>query len=121
MRLAEQKAPSLQFFQRLLKFTSWAPNWDGQGADHVPIELAMEALEIAQASMPVAGEPFVAPATDGSLLLQWDFSDSSRVELFVEEPGKWDSVTLVEGGQVREIEISGLRDLLRLLYERRVS
>lgn len=112
--------PNVPFMERLLRFTSWSPNWDGDGAAHIDVRTAIKALVTAQACGVIAGDAFVAPSPDGSLLLQWDFRDGSTVELFIEESG-FESAVIVKETEVKEVPLTGLSDLRRLLYQRALA
>ena len=105
------------FIGRLFEFVEWGPGWDGAGAEHVAHGTAEKALTTARRMRVIAPEPFVAPAPTGSLLLQWDFADGVSVEVYVdseEDFPAWAAVAL-GGGNVHEVELSGLASLEALL------
>lgn len=107
---------SFEFIFRLLEFVEWSPGWDGADAEHVARATAQKAMETARRTRGIAPEPFVAPAPTGSLLLQWDFADGVSVEVYVdgeEDFPAWAAVAL--GGNIHEVELSGLASLEALL------
>src|SRR3954468_19268356 len=79
------KQLSETFVDRILNFVSWEPKWDGARAKPIAVPIAKKATLLARKSLVFAPEPFVAPAPDGSILLQWDLRDGSSVEIFVNE------------------------------------
>ena len=104
------------FIGRLFEFVEWGHGWDGAEAEHVAHGTAEKALKTARRMRVIAPEPFVAPAPTGSLLLQWDFADGVSVEVYVdseEDFPAWAAVAL--GGNVHEVELSGLASLEALL------
>ena len=112
---------SKAFRDRLWKFTKWSRGWDGEeeGAERIAYPTAGTALAITGRMMDIAGEPFIAPATDGSLVLVWKFEDRSSVEVYVEpdeERPTWASVT--EGGAVDEVTLKDDDSLTALLKDR---
>lgn len=113
---------SREILSNALRFVSWLPDWDGEAAERVDPELALNALDIANRMSPVAGEPKVAPAIDGSLLLEWDFAGGSTIEVFVETAGIFpDCAVLEDGDLIEEIELSNGDDLQSLLRAHSLS
>lgn len=114
-RLGTPPELSEMFVERILRFVSWAPAWDGQDASTVAVDATKRAVLIARRSLRYGPEPFVAPAADGSLLLQWDFPDGSSVECFVTSDG-FDHISLTDdSGQVREVPVKSEDDLMSFL------
>ena len=110
---------SSEFFCRLLKFVAWAPGWDGERAEHIDHVTAVRAMEAASSMRPVVSEPFVAPAPSGALLLQWDFTDGSSVEVYVDDETEFPaSAALTDDDIVYEIDLSGPGALRSLLAKR---
>ncbi len=107
---------SSDFIGRLLEFAAWEPGWDGDAAERVEPSTARRAAEIARDMLPVAAEPFVAPAPGGSLLLQWDFAGGTSVEVYADgEPAFPERAVLTRGNVVHEVRLDGpgaLRSLL---------
>ena len=104
------------FIGRLFKFVEWSPGWDGAGAEHVAHGTAEKALKTARRMRGIAPEPFVAPAPTGSLLLQWDFADGVSVEVYVDSEEDFPAwAAVARGGNVHEVELSGLASLEALL------
>lgn len=113
---------SARFWGRLLTFVEWAPNWDGHGAEHVSRETAERAAHVAEQVYGVAREPFVAPAGDGTLLLQWDFRGGVSVETFVGPPGSvWEAAVETLDGHSSEVPIGSLADLRKTLVRARTA
>ena len=46
---------SREFYECLMRFTAWAPNWDEMGADHITLSTASHAIQLAQEALAVAG------------------------------------------------------------------
>ena len=107
---------SRDFWERLLRFVEWAPGWDGHGAEHIDYPTAAYAGSVAEQTLEVAPEPVVAPAGDGSLLLEWSLQNGVRVEVFVQQ-SSLDSAAVVQTGQVDEVPLTGVEDLLAVLRE----
>ena len=115
-----QRQLSEEFIDRVLRFVSWAPRWDGRNADHITPEVAKLATLLAQASLQFGPEPFVAPADDGSLLLKWDLADGLSVEVFVDgQP--WDSLTLITKTEVQEMPIRSEQEFFSFLRSTRAT
>ena len=123
---ASEKAPaspdmilSAEFLSRILKFVAWAPGWDGERAEHIDHVTAVRAMEAASSMRPVVSEPFVAPAPSGALLLQWDFTDGSSVEVYVDDETEFPaSAALTDDDIVYEIDLGDPGALRSLLAER---
>ena len=110
---------SAEFLSRILKFVAWAPGWDGERAEHIDHVTAVRAMEAASSMRPVVSEPFVAPAPSGALLLQWDFTDGSSVEVYVDDETEFPaSAALTDDDIVYEIDLSGPGALRSLLAKR---
>lgn len=103
---------SNDFWTRVLKFTSWSESW---GGEPIPFDVAKRAAEIAESALELAPEPFVAPANDGSLLLQWDFPNGRTFEYFIEDIESWEPGALTVDGVVHEMPVSSQDELLQLL------
>lgn len=105
------------FWSRLLRFVAWSPGWDGEEADHIAEATATRAGQIAEGVASVAGVvPLVAPASDGSLLLEWSLPNGISVELFVTEEG-WEPVVTSDPEGVEEHEIGSIDDLKNILRQ----
>ena len=100
-----------------MRFTAWAPNWDEMGADHITLSTASHAIQLAQEALAVAAEPFVAPAADGSLMLQWRFPNGAEVEFYVEPDETVGTAVVDVSGQIHEISVSSVESLLRVLED----
>lgn len=102
---------SSAFWQRLRRFVEWGPSWDGQGAARISSRTAARAVAVARASLATAHEPFVSPAADGSLLLEWKLTDSVSAELFIEDTTA-SAVLLVEDERgVSEVALPRLTEV----------
>ena len=107
--------------ERLLRFVAWEPGWDGESAEQIETQTAFRAMKTAKDMLPVAAEPFVAPALGGSLLLQWDFADGTSVEVYVDPDATFpESAALDRGGIVYEVPLTG-HESLRCLLENRTA
>ena len=101
---------------RLIKFVGWEQGWDGESAERVEARTAIRAMEIAEAMLPVAEEPFVAPALSGSLLLQWGLADGASVDFYVDGEAAFPGCAAVDrGGIVSEVRLAGPESLRSLL------
>ena len=116
---AGQAGLSPDFIGRLLEFVAWQPGWDGDAAERVEPSTARRAAEIARDMLPVAAEPFVAPAPGGSLLLQWDLAGGTSVEVYADgEPAFPEWAALTRQGVVHEVRLDGPGALRSLLGRR---
>ena len=107
---------SMEFQQRIMEFVSWLPDWSGHSSERIDCKLATHALSIASEMRRIAGEPFVAPTVDGTLLLQWDFDNDTSIEVYVESDSQFPESAVVDaGGEVSDVRLSSTRDLKRLL------
>ena len=109
---------SKAFRDRVWKYAFWDEGWE-EGAERITYPTAGTALVIADRMADIAGDPFVAPATDGSLILLWKFEDRSSVEVYIdpdEDHPTWASV--IEGGAVDEITLEDDGSLVALLKDR---
>lgn len=103
------------FWSRLLRFVAWSPGWDGEEAAHIAEATATRAGQIAEGVASEAGVvPLVAPASDGSLLLEWALPNGISVELFVTEEG-WEPAVTSDPEGVEEHEIGSIDDLRGIL------
>ncbi len=116
MTVEQRPRLSKEFWGRLLRFVEWAPDWDGQGAEHITSATAAHAGRVAEEALAVTPEPLVAPAGDGSLLLEWKLASGVRVEVFVEE-SELDAAAVVEEGEVDEVPLTCVGDLLAVLRD----
>lgn len=106
---------SSEFIERLLRFVAWAPGWDGSEAENIPVSVAVKALELANRSVPLVGEPFVAPS-DGALLLRWHLPVERFVELFVDEDDL-EALVLIDEDETRELSVHSPDDVMSRLRE----
>ena len=101
---------------RLLEFVGREPGWDGESAERVEARTAIRAMEIAEAMLPVAEEPFVAPDISGSLLLQWDLAGGTSVDVYVDGEAAFPECAAVDRGDVvSEVRLAGPESLRSLL------
>lgn len=104
------------FMERLNEFAKLTPNWDSYGADVVSIVALREAERIAEASLAVAPEPFVAPCPDGEVLLRWTLPNKNHVEYFTCD--EWgDEAALILTAGVEERRVADTNALIVLLQE----
>lgn len=111
---------STDFWGKLIKFMYWEPNWDGLGAKKIAMATAMRAARVAELAIDTAPEPFVAPAGDGSLMLEWELTSGAMVGLFVSsEEGDdiWEPASVSRGAEVIEHDIRSAADLVDLLRQ----
>lgn len=107
---------SMELQQRVMEFVSWLPDWSGHSSERIDCKLATHALSIASDMGRIAGEPFVAPTADGTLLLQWDFDNDTSIEVYVESDSQFPESAVVDAeGEVSDVKLSSTRDLKRLL------
>ena len=107
---------SRAFWERLLRFVEWAPDWDAQGAEHITFATASTAATVAEEALTVAPEPIVAPAGDGSLLLEWDLPNEVTVELYVRD-ADLEPAAVAQGARVEEVPVAGVADILAILRD----
>ena len=112
---------SADFRDRLETFVGWDEDWDGLGAARILRPTADRAKRVAELSLGVAPEPFVAPAGDGSLMLEWELANGAVVGIFVpgERDDEWEPASVTRGDDVVEHDIRSDADLVDLL--RRVA
>ena len=93
---------------RLLRFVALEPGWDGALSEPVARSTVVRACALARSLRDVVPDPFVTPATDGSLLLQWDFTDGASIEVYVsaDQPAP-DSAAVVIDSIVHEVTLDG--------------
>jgi hypothetical protein len=108
---------SNEFIERLFRFTSWKPGWNGEGSEPIPPDVATHAYHIAEESVAELGlEPFVAPAPDGSVLLRWTVPNAGPViELFVDTSPDLESLALMVEDETREIIVHSDKDVIGFL------
>lgn len=99
---------SWRILRRAMRFVSWRKDWHAEGAERIRWEVAVRALKIADQMKPIAGEPFLGPATDGSLLLKWRFGEETSVEVYVENDAEFpDCVVTSKGREVVDEDLAG--------------
>ena len=111
---------STDFWGKLIKFMCWEPNWDGLGAQRITMSTAMRAVRVAELAIDATPEPFVAPAGDGSLMLEWELPAGVVVGLFVsseEGDDAWEPASISRGTEVIEHDIRSAADLVDLLRQ----
>lgn len=108
---------SAEFMERLQRFAAFAPDWDSYGADVISIVALREAERIAEASLAVAPEPFVAPCATGEVLLDWTLPNKNRVEFFVGDAWEDEAALIVHEGDVHERHVGNEEGLMALLKE----
>ncbi len=116
MTVEQRPRLSKEFWGRLLRFVEWAPDWDGQGAEHITSATAAHAGRVAEEALAVTPEPLVAPAGDGSLLLEWDLPNGVAVEVFVQGE-ELEPAAVAQEGCVEEVPVGGVDDLLAVLRD----
>ena len=109
---------SATFWTSIVEFMRWDGNWDGLDANKITLLTAVRATRIVELALNHAPEPFVAPAGDGSLMLEWSLPNGAVVGTFI--PGgqmdAWEPASVTRDGQVVEYNIKsadGLVDLIR--------
>ena len=112
-----QRWLSATFWSSLVDFLGWDENWDGLGASKITMRTATQAALVAELALEIASEPFVAPAGDGSLMLEWELPNGAVVGVFI--PGgddeAWEAASVTRNEQVVEHDIRSAPDLVDLL------
>lgn len=110
-------ALSAAFRERLAAFAGWDEGWDDLGAERIGERTAERAARAAELALDAAPEPFVAPAGDGSIMLEWELPNGAAVGVFI--PGgdeeAWEPASVTRGEQVVEHDIHSAADLVDLL------
>lgn len=101
-----------------LRFVSWLDGWDGENGERIHCDVAFRALEIVSRLRPEFDEPSMAPAPNGAILLQWNCSDETTVDLYVEHSDSFpECAVLTRDESVDDVELSNLSDLRTLLRD----
>ena len=90
-------------------------DWDSEGAEAIPDEVAKRAGGIAESVSDIAGDPFIAPAPDGSVFLEWEFPSKASIAIFVEDEVFPPAASVKIGGKVHRVRINSER--LRLILK----
>lgn len=109
---------SAGFRERLETFVGWDEDWDGLGAARIRQATAARAKHVAELALKVAPEPFVAPAGDGSLMLEWELPNGAVVGVFIPADAdgeSWEPASVTRGDDVAEHDIQSVADLVELI------
>ena len=84
------------------------PNWDGDGADPITADTIDAARALLRAMPLNLGEPDMAPGTDGTVGLEWSFSDRPLKKLFIDiGPGNvWQGYWRRTSGEHKTLPVS---------------
>jgi len=108
---------SAAFRERIDEIVALEPNWDLAGAEPISAATGKMVLQVAEAVLDLAAEPFVGPAPDGTVLLQWTMADGRVIDAYVGE--EWPEFVMVDdSGEVVEVEIPEPEALRRQLKSR---
>ena len=109
---------SWDIWSRAMGFVDWLEAWDGQGAKRITRDVAIRSIEIANLVKHIAGEPFLAPAGDGSIQMKWRFGDDSSISVYVESDAAFpDCFVMNQQGDIAVDDLRDDRHLLSLLEE----
>jgi hypothetical protein len=101
--------------ERLNGFTKLRRGWDGNSASPIPQAVIKKAWTLIVDAEEYAGSlPFVAPAVDETVLLEWQFGDRS-VEFYVGGEESFDSVVLTDKAGAEDVTITSRKDLFSCL------
>lgn len=107
---------SREFSFRLKELVSFKPDWDHSGATQISPEVAQKVEDLAVAALRAGiEEPLVAPASDGSLGVDWHLGSGTIVGLFVGTDEELEPVAIITGDTVSEVSVSSASELVKLL------
>lgn len=110
---------SAELVKRAHRFARRGPNWDGLGAEPITMPIADHTLDIARQMRDVAGEPFLAPAGDGSIQMLWSFDGDVSFSVFVDDALRFpDSYVVDAAGEISSGDLDGAADLKSQLQAR---